>query len=55
MTEQLKVVISAEVSKFKKAMGDAKAEFKDVKEQVKNVDTSTIEKNFNLLNHNRKF
>ena len=49
MNEQLKVIITAEVAKFKAAMGSAKAEFKDFKNQVKSVDTKTIENNFSKL------
>lgn len=49
MNEELKVIITAEVAKFKAAMGSAKAEFKDFKNQVKSVDTKTIEKNFSKL------
>lgn len=48
-SEELKVIITAEVSKFKKAMGDAKAEFKDFKSQIKNVDTKTLDANFKKL------
>lgn len=49
MNEELKVIISAEVAKFKKGMSEAKAELTKFKDQVKNVDTSTIDANFQKL------